>query len=123
MMIEPQKLDYVSTDYEPPAIVAYFQDQPQSIDFTVEKVIETAFNALKQSSTDPYYRKQAWEVIYCYLTASLNLNDNKDAIISLFLHPSFQDPSTIPHAKSSSYKSIYKQSRETHQTALTGNFY
>lgn len=38
MMIEPQKLDYVSTDYDPPSIIAYFQDQVNSIEFPVEKV-------------------------------------------------------------------------------------
>lgn len=84
------------------------------------KIIETAFTALKQSSTDPFYRKQAWEVINCYLTASRNLNDDENMLINLFLHSSFQDPNTIPPVKGSTYKSIYKQARETHQTALTG---
>lgn len=84
------------------------------------KIIETAFNALKQSSTDPFYRKQAWEVINCYLTASRNLNDDENTLINLFLHPSFQDANTIPNIKGSIYKSIYNQARETYQTALTG---
>jgi transformation/transcription domain-associated protein len=86
------------------------------------QIIETAFNALKQSNTDSFYRKQAWEVINCYLTASRNLNDDKNTLINLFLHSSFQDPKTIPQVKGSVYKSIYKQARETHQTALTGMF-
>lgn len=84
------------------------------------QIIDTAFNALKQSSTDTFYRKQAWEVINCYLTASRNLNDDENTLIQLFLHPSFQDPSTIPSIKGSTYKSICKEARETHQTALTG---
>lgn len=120
MMIEPQKLEYVTTDYDPPAIIAHFHDQKQSIEFPVQKVIETAFNALKQSNTDSFYRKQAWDVINCYLTASLHLNDDRNLLINLFLHPSFQDPKTVPHVKGSNYKSVYKQARETHQTALTG---
>ncbi|KAG5864322.1 hypothetical protein JTB14_004435 [Gonioctena quinquepunctata] len=122
MMIEPQKLEYVSTDFDPPAILARFHDQDQPIEFPVSKVIETAFNALKQSNTDPFYRKQAWEVINCYLTASRNLDDDENTLINLFLHPSFHDPGTIPNIKGSTYKSIYKQARETHQTALTGMF-
>lgn len=122
MMIEPQKLEYISQDYDPPSIVAHFQEQQQSIEFPVQKVIETAFNALKQSTTDSFYRKQAWEVINCYLTASLNLSDDKNMLINLFLYNGFQDPTTIPHVKGSNYKSIYKQARETHQTALTGMF-
>ncbi|XP_072379030.1 transcription-associated protein 1 [Diabrotica undecimpunctata] len=122
MMIEPQRLDYVSTDFDPPAILARFHDHYQEIEFPVSKVIETAFNALKQSSTDPFYRKQAWEVINCYLTASRCLDDDENTLINLFLHPGFQDPNTIPNIKGSTYKSIYKEARETHQTALTGMF-
>lgn len=122
MMIEPQRLDYVSSDYDPPAIVAKFAEQEHVIEFPVQKIIETAFNALKQSNTDPYYRKQAWEVINSYLAASRNLTDDKKTLINLFLHYSFQDTNTISDAKGSAYKSIYTQARETHQTALTGIF-
>ncbi|KAL3270789.1 hypothetical protein HHI36_021313 [Cryptolaemus montrouzieri] len=122
MMIEPQKLEYVSSDYDPPAILVRFNEYPQMVEFPVQKVIETAFNALKQSNTDSFYRKQAWDVINCYLTASTNLLDDRRTLINLFMHPSFQDPNTIPHVKGSTFKSIYKQARETHQTALTGMY-
>lgn len=122
MMIEPQKLDYVSTDYDPPSILAHFHDQSQPIEFPVEKIIETAFNALKQSGTDSYYRKQAWEVLSCYLIASLNLSDDKNTLINLFMHQSFQDPNSIPQVKGSSYISIHKPARETQKTALIGMF-
>lgn len=122
MMIEPQKLEYINQDYDPPAILAHFQDQQQSIEFPVQKVIETAFNALKQSTTDSFYRKQAWEVINCYLTASLNLTDERNLLINLFLYNDFENSAKILHVKGSNYKSIYKQARETHQTALTGMF-
>lgn len=50
----------------------------------------------------------------------MNLDDDKNDVIGLFLHNSFQDVNSIPHIKGSSYKSIHTQSRETHQTALTG---
>lgn len=122
MMIEPQKLEYVNEDYDPPSIIAHFQEQQQPIEFPVQKVIETAFNALKQSTTDSFYRKQAWEVINCYLTASLNLTDDKNLLINLFLYNDFEDSTKIPHVKGANYKSIYRQARETHQTALTGMF-
>ncbi|XP_045469394.1 transcription-associated protein 1 isoform X2 [Harmonia axyridis] len=122
MMIEPQKLEYVSSDFDPPAILVRFNEYQQSTEFPVQKVIETAFNALKQSNTDSFYRKQAWDVINCYLMASTNLSDDRRTLINLFMHPSFQDANTIPHVKGSTYKSIYKQARETHQTALTGMY-
>lgn len=86
------------------------------------QIIETAFNALKQSSTDSFYRKQAWEVINCFLAASLNLSDNKNTLINLFLHHSFLDENNVAQFNGTAYKSIYKQSRRTHQTALTGMF-
>lgn len=38
MMIEPQKLDYVSSDFDPPAILARFHDQDYAIEFPVSKV-------------------------------------------------------------------------------------
>ncbi|XP_050299225.1 transcription-associated protein 1 isoform X2 [Anthonomus grandis grandis] len=120
MMIEPQKLEYVSSDFDPPAILARFDDYQQAVQFPVAKVMDTAFNALKQSVTDPFYRKQAWEVINCYLTASRDLSDSKHTLINLFLHPSFEDPSTIRNIKGSNFKSIHKLARDTHQMALTG---
>ncbi|CAG9767854.1 unnamed protein product [Ceutorhynchus assimilis] len=120
MMIEPQKLEYVSSDFDPPAILARFDDYEKIVEFPVAKVMETAFNALKQSTTDPFYRKQAWEVINCYLTASRDLSDSKHTLINLFLHPSFQDPDTIRDIKGSNYLSIHKLARDTHQMALTG---
>lgn len=38
MMIEPQKLEYISTDYDPPSIIALFHEQQHAIEFPVEKV-------------------------------------------------------------------------------------
>lgn len=122
MMIEPQRLEYVSTDFDAPAILTRFHDQTGDVEFPVDKIIETAFNALKQSGTDSYYRKQAWEVLNCFLLASLNLGDDKNTLINMFLHNSFQDATTIRHIKGSSYKSIYTPSRETQKTALIGIF-
>ncbi|XP_041986434.1 transcription-associated protein 1 isoform X2 [Aricia agestis] len=121
MMIEPQRLDYRETDAPPPAIQAYFQDQPKPIDFEVDKVIETAFTALKSSTTDPFYRRQCWEVLRCYLAASLNLDDDKSTLQKLFNHPSFVD-GPIPAQNGPYYKCSNTIVRNTHQTALTGMF-
>lgn len=67
MMIEPQKIEYNDKNTPAPAVIALFQDHRKAIEFPVSKVIETAFNALKTSTTDPFYWKQSWEVIRCYL--------------------------------------------------------
>lgn len=72
MMIEPQKLEYHDKDTPSSAIIAFFQDHRKSIDFPVDKVIETAFNALNSNTTDPFYRRQSWEVIRCFLGNKTN---------------------------------------------------
>ncbi|XP_028033958.1 transcription-associated protein 1 isoform X2 [Bombyx mandarina] len=121
MMIEPQRLEYRETDVPPPSVQAYFQDQAKPIDFEVDKVIETAFCALKSSTTDPFYRKQCWEVLRCYLAASLNLDDDKATLQKLFNHPSFLD-GRIQVQNGPYYKCSNSIVRNTHRTALTGMF-
>lgn len=120
MMIEPQQLMYQESDAIQPAVVAYFQEHRKPIDFPVDKVIETAFNALKTSTTDPFYWRQSWEVIRCYLAASICLDDDKHTLQKLFMHPSFTDNNVV--ATGSHYTLQDKQARLTHQTALTGMF-
>lgn len=121
MMVEPQRLEYNEKKSLPTCVVAHFLDHQKPIDFPVDKVIETAFNALKSSSTDPFYWRQSWEVIRCYLAASLCLDDDKHTLQKLFMHPSFLEgnigPIPGPH-----YKSADLQARQTQQMALTGMF-
>lgn len=121
MMIEPQRLEYRETDAPPPAIHAYFHEQSKPVDFEVDKVIETAFAALKSSTTDPFYRKQCWEVLRCYLAASLNLDDDRETLQKLFNHPSFLD-GKIQIQNGPYYKCQNSIVRNTHRTALTGMF-
>lgn len=121
MMIEPQRLEYRETDAPPSAVQAYFQDQSKPLDFEVDKVIETAFSALKSSTTDPFYRRQCWEVLRCYLAASLNLEDDRATLQKLFNHPSFVE-GPIPQQNGPYYKCSNTVVRNTHRTALTGMF-
>lgn len=125
MMMEPQKLDYninnSHKDSMSPAIVAYFQEQRRPIDFPVDRVIETAFIALKTSTTDPYYWAQSWEVIRCYLASSICLLDEKHTLQKLFTHPTFTE-GNIPNINLTQSLFQDNQSRKTHQTALTAMF-
>ncbi|XP_055697058.1 transcription-associated protein 1 isoform X2 [Phlebotomus papatasi] len=121
MMIEPQRLEYNDKDTPAPAIMACFQDNLQPVDFPMDKVIETAFSALKSSSTDPFYWKQSWEAIRCYLAASLSLDDDKHTLQKLFMHPSFVE-GNIGAMPAQQYRALDSQARQTHQTALTGMF-
>ncbi|KAK1124236.1 hypothetical protein K0M31_006611 [Melipona bicolor] len=121
MMIEPQKLEYNNRETNSPAVVVYFQEPTKSIDFPVEKVIETAFNALKSSNTDPFYRKQCWEVINCYLAASLRLDDTSAILHKLFTYPNFKE-AKISHQRGPHYQCPDIVARNVQQTALTGLF-
>lgn len=51
------------------------------------QAIETALDCLKSANTEPYYRRQAWEVIKCFLVAMTSLDDNKHALYQLLSHP------------------------------------
>ncbi|XP_043599030.1 transformation/transcription domain-associated protein isoform X1 [Bombus pyrosoma] len=121
MMIEPQKLEYNDRETNSPAIVVYFQEPTKPIDFPVEKVIETAFNALKSNNTDSFYRRQCWEVISCYLAASLRLDDTNAILHKLFMHPSFKE-GKISHQRGPHYQCPDTVARNVQQTALTGLF-
>ncbi|KAL7293008.1 hypothetical protein TKK_0013455 [Trichogramma kaykai] len=121
MMIEPQKLEYNDRETNSPAIVARFHEPHKLIDFPVEKVIETAVNALKTSSTDVFYRKQCWEVINSYLAASIKLDDDKATLHKFFSHSSFKD-GPIPRQVEPHPKSYDLVARNVLQTALTGLF-
>ena len=124
MMIEAQELKYKDTDdSDGPKFTIYFQEQPGGpIELPVKKVIETAFNALKSSSTEPgFYRKQCWEVIKSYLVASLQLDDDKSTLLKLLAHPSFRD-GPINGIHGPQYRCPDKQARGVHQMAVTGMF-
>ncbi|CAB4061236.1 TRRAP [Lepeophtheirus salmonis] len=88
----------------------------------VQKIIETAFNALKSSNTEPgFYRKQCWEVIKCYLVSSLVVDDDKATLLKLLSHPEFREGPigsiSVPY-----YKCGDPQARKVHQMAVTGMF-
>nr|CAD7196479.1 unnamed protein product [Timema douglasi] len=122
MMLEPQKLQY-NTCNTPPAIIIHFIDHSKPVCLSVDKIIDTAFTALKTSTTDPFYRRHCWEIIRCYLVASLHLDDDAMSFKKLFSHPSFTDPSCkISPMQGISYKSADIQARATIQTAITGMF-
>uniref|UniRef100_A0A672Q252 Transformation/transcription domain-associated protein-like n=1 Tax=Sinocyclocheilus grahami TaxID=75366 RepID=A0A672Q252_SINGR len=90
---------------------------------TVKSVaIETALDCLKSANTEPYYRRQAWEVIKCFLVAMTSLEDNKHALYQLLAHPNFTEK-WIPNVIiSHRYKAQDTPARRTFEQALTGAF-
>ncbi|KAJ8314001.1 hypothetical protein KUTeg_008562 [Tegillarca granosa] len=87
MLREPQKLNYNDKETAGPCITVYFQDCKTPVSMPVEKAIDAALTALKCSTTDNYVRRQAWELIKCFLVSVMNLEDDKQSLSYLFSHP------------------------------------
>uniref|UniRef100_A0A8D0S4C7 Transformation/transcription domain associated protein n=1 Tax=Sus scrofa TaxID=9823 RepID=A0A8D0S4C7_PIG len=122
MLKESQKLHYVVTEVQGPSITVEFSDCKASLQLPMEKAIETALDCLKSANTEPYYRRQAWEVIKCFLVAMMSLEDNKHALYQLLAHPNFTEK-TIPNVIiSHRYKAQDTPARKTFEQALTGAF-
>ncbi|XP_012878859.1 PREDICTED: transformation/transcription domain-associated protein [Dipodomys ordii] len=96
MLKESQKLHYVVTEVQGPSITVEFSDCKASLQLPMEKAIETALDCLKSANTEPYYRRQAWEVIKCFLVAMMSLEDNKHALYQLLAHPNLLRPFLLP---------------------------
>lgn len=121
MMTEPQKLEFSTRDSPGPAIVASFPEYSKHIEIPVEKVIESALAALKHSNTDSFYRRLSWDVIRCFLVASLHLDDDLQSMLTLFSHPGFKEKPIVTN-QGPPYKMADQQTRQIYQTALTGMF-
>uniref|UniRef100_A0A8C3CKA9 Transformation/transcription domain associated protein n=1 Tax=Cairina moschata TaxID=8855 RepID=A0A8C3CKA9_CAIMO len=122
MLKESQKLQYVVTEIQGPSITIEFSDCKASIQLPMEKAIETALDCLKSANTEPYYRRQAWEVIKCFLVAMMSLDDNKHALYQLLAHPNFTEKSIPSVIISHRYKAQDTPARKTFEQALTGAF-
>ncbi|XP_068243023.1 transformation/transcription domain-associated protein isoform X3 [Palaemon carinicauda] len=121
MMIEPQKLEYNEQENPSTCITIQFPDHKTPINLPVEKIIETAFTALKTSNTEPWYRRQCWEVIRCFLIGSMQYDEEKHMVNKLFTHPSFRD-GEISSVHGTYYKCPDDQARQVHQMAVTAMF-
>ena len=122
MMIEPQALEYCEQEEPGPALTIVFPDHKQSISLPVGNIIETAFNALKSSTTEPgFYRKQCWEAIRCYLVCSLQHEPDRQQTLKLLSHTSFRE-ARIASGVGPQYQCPDPQARSVHQMAVTGMF-
>ncbi|RWS22181.1 transformation/transcription domain-associated protein-like protein, partial [Leptotrombidium deliense] len=129
MMTEPQKFDYTENkegfQSGSTSIVVCFPDHKSHILLPVDKVVETAVGALKSSSTDPFYRKQCWEVIKGFLVAHLQQQGQgekeKYELQQFFSHSSFTHCDINP-VQGPFYKSNDYEIRKVHELALTGMF-
>ncbi|XP_065923524.1 transformation/transcription domain-associated protein isoform X7 [Magallana gigas] len=121
MLREPQKLNYNDRETVGPCITIYFQDCKTPITKPVEKAVDFALTTLKCSTTDNFARRQAWELIKCFLVSVMNLEDEKLTLTNLFTHTSFTEKE-IPLQTSQLYKNPDSHSRKVHEQALTGMF-
>ncbi|XP_038044323.1 transformation/transcription domain-associated protein-like isoform X2 [Patiria miniata] len=119
MLKEPQRLTYKDEDSEGPCVTVYFPDHKTHLQLPVCKVVETALNKLKSPSTEPYYRRQAFEVVRHFIISMMNLDDNKQAVHQLLTHSSMTT-GDIPRTSSGQvYKCPNTLARTAFQHALT----
>ena len=116
MMIEPQKLEYQEQESPGTCINVQFPEHKSLVVLPVEQIIEVAFNALKTSTTEPWYRQQCWEVVRCFLIGSMMKDKDRVSLCKLVSHPSFKDGKI---ASGEPYKCSDEAARRVHQTALT----
>lgn len=121
MLREPQTLEFNERETVGPCISIYYQDCKLPIALPVEKAIDEALAALKCSTTDTYYRRQAWDLIRHFLVSVMNLEDDKPTLDNLFNHPSFSEKD-VPIHSGQLYKNPDSHSRKVHEQALTGMF-
>ncbi len=122
MMIEPQALEFREQEETGPSITVTFTDHKQPMSLPVKDIIETAFNALKSSTTEPgFYRKQCWEIVRCFLVSSIQPENDKLQTLKLLSHQTFRE-GKIQTLNITHYYCADKQSRNVHQMAVTGMF-
>lgn len=127
MMTEPQKFRYneVREGFVSggSTIIVPFLEHKEAIHLSIDMAVEVAFNSLKSSSTDPFYRRQCWEVIKGYLIAHMQHSDEDDKLSMkrFFNHPSFSSNEIAP-LSGPFYKCQDTEIRKIHEMALTGMF-
>ncbi|GFN80649.1 transformation/transcription domain-associated protein [Plakobranchus ocellatus] len=121
MLREPQKLDYNSKETSGPCVNINFQESKAPISLPVEKAIEAALISLKSSMTDSFNRRQAYDLIRCFLISVMNLEDDVQTMMHLFSHPMYKEKEITLNA-AQCYKNPDDTSREVHKQALTGMF-
>lgn len=119
MLIEPQKLDCQTFDENSATLKVIYADQ--EVKFPVHQIIESAFAALKNSSTESFYLTESWNVIRFYLAATMEVNDDENTLYNFLTHRSFVD-GNVRAANQISNPTDSDGARKTHQMALTAMF-
>lgn len=122
MMIEPQKLEYCTTDTPGPCVVIPFPEHFKRVYHPVTKIIETAVTILKPGNAEIYYRRMAWGVVKDYILASLKLDDDKEILLKFLNYPELKNIQDNV-AQGQPYKCPDVQARQAQVNALTGMFY
>uniref|UniRef100_UPI00359021B0 transformation/transcription domain-associated protein-like n=1 Tax=Myxine glutinosa TaxID=7769 RepID=UPI00359021B0 len=121
MLKEPQKLCWRTAESDGPSVTIKLSHCKTSVQLPMEKAIETALDFLKSASTEPYYWRQAWDVVRCFLVAMMSLDD-KIPLHQLLSHSSFTEKLVTPVIISHRFKAHDTPGRRTFEQALTGAF-
>ena len=87
MLMEPQELKYEEEDHANPEVVLTFPEQGQPVLLPAKRLLETAVAALKNPSTDIFYRQQCWELIRSFLMVSFTWDSDPAVIFKILSHP------------------------------------
>ena len=80
------QLTYTDIETIRPCVSVGFHDCKSDSSLPAEKIIESALHTLKARQSELFYYKTAWEIIRCYLVATMNVQDDKKTLTCLFTH-------------------------------------
>lgn len=121
MLVEPQTLKYNEYTTEGPAILVTFVEHKMPVWLPMNRLIETAFDALKLSTTDPFYRQRCWDLIKGYLLSHMQPLDGNVSVQTLFSDPAFATGPVAPY-NLGHYTCQHPLHLTTHKMALTAMF-
>lgn len=120
MLIEPQKLECQKYDINTTNLRVNYSGK--EVKFPVHQIIETAYAALKNPSTESFYLTESWNVVRCFLAASMNSNDEKFILYNFLTHPSFDDGGVNIYVQGNPQTSGDEAARKTQKIALKSMF-
>ncbi|OQR70315.1 Transformation/transcription domain-associated protein-like [Tropilaelaps mercedesae] len=121
MLVEPQTLKFNEFTTDGPAILVMFIEHKMPVWLPMNRLIETAFDALKLSTTDPFYRQRCWDLIKGYLLSHMQPLDGNVSVQTLFSDPAFSTGPVAPY-NLGHYTCQHPLHLSTHKMALTAMF-
>ena len=82
----PVQLKFTDIESVRPCVSVTFHECRGDVSLPAERVVESALATLKARQTELFYYRTAWDVIRCYLVATMSVDDDKKTLTCLFTH-------------------------------------